>query len=30
MQAIFIGGEAIASADVTRHELRRWYEPIYP
>jgi very-short-patch-repair endonuclease len=30
MQVVFIGGEAIASADLTRHELGRWYEPIYP
>ena len=30
MQVVFIGSEAIASADVTRHELQRWYEPIYP
>jgi hypothetical protein len=30
MQEVFIGSEAIASADVTRHALRRWYEPIYP
>jgi hypothetical protein len=30
MKAVFIGSEAIANADVTRHELQRWYEPIYP
>jgi hypothetical protein len=30
MQVVFIGSEAIASADVTRHELQRRYEPIYP
>lgn len=30
MRAVFIGSEAIASADVTRHELQRWYKPIYP
>lgn len=30
MRAVFIGSEAIASADVTRHELQRWYELIYP
>ena len=30
MRVVFIGSEAIASADVTRHELQRWYEPIYP
>jgi hypothetical protein len=30
MRVVFVGGEAIASADVTRHELQRWYDPIYP
>jgi hypothetical protein len=30
MQAVFIGSEAIADGVVTRHELQRWYEPIYP
>jgi hypothetical protein len=30
MRVVFLGSEAIASADVTRHELQRWYEPIYP
>ncbi|MEB3982634.1 hypothetical protein OQ968_15340 [Mycobacterium sp. 663a-19] len=30
MRVVFIGGEAIASAEVTRHEVRRWYEPIFP
>jgi len=30
MKAVFIGSEAIASADMTRHELQRWYEPIFP
>ncbi|WAJ44819.1 hypothetical protein OK015_27620 [Mycobacterium sp. Aquia_216] len=30
MRAVFIGSEAIASAQVTRHELQRWYQPIYP
>ena len=30
MQVVFIRSDAIASADVTRHELQRWYEPIYP
>jgi hypothetical protein len=30
MRTVFIGSEAIASADVTRHELQRWYEPIFP
>jgi hypothetical protein len=27
---IFIGSEALARGDVTRHELRRWYRAIYP
>lgn len=30
MRAVFVGSEAITSGDVTRHELQRWYEPIYP
>ena len=30
MAVVFLGSEAIASGNVTRHELRRWYEPIYP
>lgn len=30
MRAVFSGSEAIASATVTRHELQRWYEPIFP
>ncbi|BBY24252.1 hypothetical protein MSTO_44570 [Mycobacterium stomatepiae] len=30
MRAVFIGSEAIASGDVTRHELQRWYWPIFP
>jgi hypothetical protein len=30
MQVVFIGSDAIASADVTRHEPQHWYEPIYP
>jgi hypothetical protein len=30
MQVVFIGSEVIASADLTRHALQRWYEPIYP
>ncbi len=30
MRAVFIGSEAIASAELTRHELQRWYQPIYP
>ena len=30
MAAVFIGSEAVDSGDVTRHELQRWYRPIYP
>ena len=30
MAVVFIGSEAVASADVTRHELQRWYRPVYP
>jgi hypothetical protein len=30
MRVVFIGSEAIANAEVTRHELQRWYKPIYP
>jgi hypothetical protein len=30
MGEIFIGSEAVASGVVTRHELQRWYRPIYP
>src|ERR1700749_2861316 len=30
MRAVFIGSEAIANADVTGHELQRWYQPISP
>lgn len=30
MQAVFIGSEAVARGVITRHELRRWYEPIFP
>jgi hypothetical protein len=30
MRAVFIGSEAITSANLTRHALQRWYEPIYP
>ncbi len=30
MGEIFIGSEAIANRVVTRHELARWYRPIYP
>lgn len=30
MAGVLIGSEAVAGRVVTRHELRRWYEPIYP
>jgi uncharacterized protein DUF559 len=30
MKVVFVGSEAIASAELTRHELQRWYEPIFP
>jgi hypothetical protein len=30
MGEIFIGTEAVADGIVTRHELARWYRPIYP
>jgi hypothetical protein len=30
MGEIFIGSEAVANGVVTRHELQRWYRPIYP
>jgi len=30
MGEIFIGTEAVANGVVTRHELQRWYRPIYP
>jgi hypothetical protein len=30
MAVVFIGSEAVASGDVTRHELQRWYYPVYP
>jgi hypothetical protein len=30
MRAVFIGSEAIAGGDVTRHELQRWSRPIFP
>jgi hypothetical protein len=30
MGEIFIGSEALARGIVTRHELQRWYRPIYP
>jgi len=30
MGEIFIGSEAVAAGVVTRHELQRWYRPIFP
>ncbi|OBJ72039.1 hypothetical protein [Mycobacterium sp. 1274756.6] len=30
MQRVFLGSEAVANGDVTRHELQRWYRSIYP
>jgi hypothetical protein len=30
MGEIFIGSEAVAGGAVTRHELQRWYRPMYP
>ena len=30
MGEIIIGSEAVANGVVTRHELQRWYRPIYP
>jgi hypothetical protein len=30
MGEIFIGSEAVANGTVTRHELQRWYRPLYP
>jgi hypothetical protein len=30
MGEIFIGTEAVANGIVTRHELARWYRPVYP
>jgi hypothetical protein len=30
MGEIFIGSEAVATGVVTRHELTRWYRPVYP
>jgi hypothetical protein len=30
MAGVLIGSEAVARGVVTRHELQRWYEPIYP
>jgi hypothetical protein len=29
MTEVFIGGEALASGRVTRHQLRRWYDTVY-
>jgi hypothetical protein len=29
MVEVILGGEAVAAGVVTRHELRRWYEPVY-
>jgi hypothetical protein len=30
MGEIFIGSEAVANGAVTRHELQRWFRPLYP
>jgi hypothetical protein len=30
MAGVLIGSEAVARGDVTRHELHRWYVPVYP
>lgn len=30
MGEVFVGSEAVANGVVTRHELQRWYRPIYP
>ena len=30
MGEIFIGSEAVANGVVSRHELARWYQPVYP
>ena len=30
MGEIFVGTEAVADGIVTRHELARWYRPVYP
>lgn len=30
MQRVFLGSEAVANGDVTRHELQRWYRSIFP
>jgi hypothetical protein len=29
MGEVFLGGEALAAGRVTRHQLQRWYSPIY-
>jgi hypothetical protein len=29
MADVILGGEAVAAGVVTRHELRRWYRPVY-
>ncbi len=29
MDRVFIGSEAIAAGQLTEHELRRWYRPIF-
>lgn len=30
MTTVFIGSEAVSFSKVTRHELQRWYRPVYP
>jgi hypothetical protein len=30
MGEVFVGSEAVACGQVTRHELQRWYRPMYP
>lgn len=30
MTAVFLGSEAVTSRKMTRHELQRWYRPVYP
>lgn len=29
MDGVFVGSEAIAAGQLTRHELQRWYRPLY-
>ncbi|KDF02268.1 hypothetical protein Y900_025865 [Mycolicibacterium aromaticivorans JS19b1 = JCM 16368] len=29
MNRVFIGSEALAAGELTEHELRRWYRPVY-